>query len=178
MSEIDILAELQPYFSEPFTVVDEDKMDELFAVFQRDFFNAPITINGVNVKVKIHPYFNQIKDGLPAYFGGYYEKFVHIITREINGRLKISPKQRQFEIVRANRVHWIKPILEHADDARITNFRFEESDGTLRDYFWYKGKKYMVILEEIRPDYHLITGFCVDDKNFSYYQNRYNNRVR
>jgi len=27
----------------------------------------------------------------------------------------------------------------------------------------------MVVLEEIRPDYYLITGFCVDKQNYKYF---------
>ena len=68
--------------------------------------------------------------------------------------------------------------MVHADDARITNFTYEENDGTLRDYFWYKEKKFMVVLEEINPDYHLITGFCVDNKNIAYYEKRFKRRVK
>jgi hypothetical protein len=90
---------------------------------------------------------------------------------------KISGKQRQLEVKRANRIHWIKPILQHADDIRITKFRYEENDGTKRNYYWYKSKKYMVVLQFLNPDYILITGFCVDDENAGYFQRRYNNRI-
>jgi len=177
MSGVDILDALQPYFTVSFTDTDEDKIDELYAIFQRDFFDSPFTINGKDLKIKIFPYVNHIKDGLPEYFCGYYEKFVHIITREIKGKLKISPKQRKFKADRANRIHWIRPILEHSNDVRITNFSFQESDGTLREYFWYKEKQFMVVLEEINPNYHLITGFCVDKHNITYYESKYKGRV-
>jgi hypothetical protein len=177
MSEIDILAGLQPYFSDSFTMNDEEKIDELFGVFQRDFFENPFQVQGKNVKVKIAPYTKHLFDGLPEFYCGYYEKFVHVITREIDGKLKISPKTRKFKLDRANRIHWIKPILEHANDKRITCFRFEENDGKIRDYYWYKQKGYMVVVEEVNPDYQLITGFVVDGKNVFYYNNKYNNRI-
>ncbi len=177
MSGIDILDGLQPYFSDSFTMNDEEKIDELFGVFQRDFFENSFQVQGKNVKVKIAPYTKHLFDGLPEFYCGYYEKFVHIITREIDGKLKISPKTRKFKEDRANRIHWIKPILEHANDAKITSFRFEESDGKIRDYYWYKEKGYMVVVEEVNPDYQLITGFCVDTKNELYYNNKYDNRI-
>jgi hypothetical protein len=83
------------------------------------------------------------------------------------------PKQRVFKEERANRIHWLKPILQHWKDPRITFFTFVEADGTARDYFWYKAKAYMVIMEEVTPDYVLITGFCVDRKEENYYDLKY-----
>jgi hypothetical protein len=35
----------------------------------------------------------------------------------------------------------------------------------------------MVVVEEVSPDYQLITGFVVDGKNVFYYNNKYNNRI-
>lgn len=122
-------------------------------------------------------YKNSKKDNLPVDFERYYEKFVHVITRTIKGgRYKTSGKIREFREERANRVHWIRPILENKEDKRITYFQYIEDDGTLRDYYWYRGKQYIVIVEYIQPDYALITGFCVDCDNQPYYQNKYINR--
>ena len=132
------------------------------------------SINGINVKVKIHP-FNNAKDNLPAHFSRYYEKFVHIITRKSDN--KKGSKKREFIEERANRVHWMKPILENYTDNRISCFQSVENNGAIRDYFWFKAKKYIVILEEVIPDYILITGFCVDNKNKSYYLRKEKNGI-
>lgn len=68
-------------------------------------------------------YKNSKKDNLPVDFERYYEKFVHVITRTIKGgRYKTSGKIREFREERANRVHWIRPILENKEDKRITYF--------------------------------------------------------
>ncbi|MGV8135308.1 MAG: hypothetical protein AB2L20_08835 [Mangrovibacterium sp.] len=103
----DILDNLRPYFDDN-EEFDETKINELFSVFQRDFFEEPFVVNNLQVKVKRHPY-NPRKDGLPEYFSHYYEKFVHITTRAIKDNK--GNKCRKFCTERANRIHWIKPIL-------------------------------------------------------------------
>jgi len=147
----------------------------LHASFQQDFFDNPFSVKGIQVKVKIHPYFPD-KDGLPEYFSTYYEKFVHIVTRQTVGKKGVKGK-RKFKADRANRIHWLRPILENYTDARITNFSFIEADKSIRDYFWYKEKNFMVIMEEVEPDYILITGFCVDKRNLSYYRKKEQNSI-
>jgi len=97
--------------------------------------------------------------GQPAYFKEFKHDFVHTVTRQGN----IS-KRRVFEPQRANRIHWIKPILENSADARIRTYQFTESNGKVRDYFWYEEKDFVVILEKVLPDYWLITAHIVDDK--------------
>lgn len=162
---VDILASLKPYFDE-ISEQEEEKLDELHAIFQKHFLDNPFRLNGKLVVVKRHPY-NPGKDGLPDHFAHYFEKFVHVITRTIDNKRGI--KEREFRPERATRIHWIKPVLEYCNDPRISTFRFLENDGSIRDYFWYKEKDFMVVLEEVRPDYYLITGFCVDRQNFKYY---------
>jgi hypothetical protein len=160
----DVLASLEPYF-DTINENEEDKLDELHAVFQSDFIDNTFSIDGKKLVVKRHVYIPK-KDGLPAHFTRYFEKFVHIITREDKTK---QGKKRSFLADRAKRIHWIKPILEHRNDKRISYFQFTESNDAIRDYYWYKQKSYMVVLEEVLPDYYLITGFCVDEKNEKYF---------
>ena len=109
----------------------------------------------------------------PLSISKYYEKFVHLITREVKGRTVVKPNRAEFRKERAIRIHWIKPILQHWQDPRITHFKFIEAEGMEREYFWFKAKFYMVILEEISPDYLLITGFRVDEEEVYYYEKKY-----
>ena len=170
----DILDSLEPYFAKV-NEHDEAKLDELHAIFQEHFMDKPLYLDGKLVSVKRHVY-NPKKDGLPDYFAHYFEKFVHIVSRTID--TKKSDKQREFRSERANRIHWIRPILENYHDPRISNFRFLESDGSIRDYFWFKAKDFMVVMEEVKPDYYLITGFCVDHQNKRYYAKKEANRIK
>jgi len=162
------LDSLTPYFS---SILDteEIKIDELYSIFESDFYLKTLEVNGLIVRSKRH-WYNPVKDGLPTFYSKYYEKFVHIITREKPG--KGGRKSRVFDTDRANRIHWIRPILENHPDARISYFKFSEADGTVRDYFWYKAKDFIVILEELSPDYILITAFCVDSSNRGYYAHK------
>lgn len=84
---------------------------------------------------------------------------------------------RKFNSERAVRVHWIKPILENASDKRITRFRYIENTGREREYFWYRDKGYMVVVEYINPNFALITGFCVDQSNHAYYMRKLQNKA-
>lgn len=179
MAITDELGILKPYFADGVKETDQTKIDELYAIFYRDFFENTIIINGIPLKVKPYLYKNSKRDNLPFDFERYCEKFVHVITRTIKGgKWKTAHKIREFREERTNRVHWIRPILENKDDKRITYFQYIESDGTVRDYYWYRGKQYIVIVEYIRPDYVLITRFCVDCDNQPYYQNKYINRIK
>ena len=138
MTVADELGALKPYFADGVAETEQEKMDELYAIFHRDFFENTVIIDGIPLKVKPYLYKNSKKDNLPVDFERYYEKFVHVITRTIKGgRYKTSGKIREFREERANRVHWIRPILENKEDKRITYFQYIEDDGTLRDYYWY-----------------------------------------
>ncbi|MCX6252627.1 MAG: hypothetical protein NTX61_17985 [Bacteroidetes bacterium] len=173
---LDILGSLTPRFTEPIQSTDKEIIDSIYACYLRDFFDQPFQIDHKNIKVKKEFYSNHIADGLPDFYSHYHEKFVHLLTREISGRTKVMSKKRMFKENRANRIHWIKPILQNCSDPRITHFHFSEDDGSVRQYFWYKAKNYIIILEEVKPDYFLITSFCVDIRNISYYEAKYQGR--
>lgn len=159
------LENLKPWF-DSINEDDEDKLNELNQLFKSQFIDNSVYFQGKKVVVKGYSC-NPEKDNLPAHFANYYEKFVHIITRKSDD--KRGNKKRIFRAERANRIHWIKPILENHDDPLISTFSFLEYNGRMRDYFWYKEKNYMVVIEEITKDYMLITGFCIDKSNKNYY---------
>ena len=174
---IDILGSLIPYCATSITKYDETIVRKLHDQFCESFINNCVYLDGKPLKIKPYPYKRAKSDNLPDWYNGLNEKFVHIITREVkNGNRKNARKIREFRSERALHVHWIKPILENCSDRRIRRFRYIESDGKEREYFWfYKG--YIVIVEYINPDFALITGFCVDQDNHAYYMRKYQNRV-
>lgn len=177
VEEVDILGSLAPFYPDGVSVGDIDKVKALHDVFHNDFFVNQVNIVGLPLKVKPYKYNRSKKDNLPIEYENFYEKFVHIITRTVKANnWKTAPNIREFREERANRVHWIRPILENCDDNRITRFSYTEADGTQREYFWYRKKQYIVVVEEIDPNYTLITGFCVDAENQPYFQNKYINR--
>lgn len=172
----DPLGSLSLRYTVSFNADNKAKIDELYAYYIRDFFDLPFNCNGAPVKIREHLYVKTASDGLPDFYRTYHEKFVHLITRESPGRTVMMPNRRIFKENRANRIHWIKPILENWKDPRITYFHYTESDGALREYFWYKAVDYIVILEKVRPNYFLVTAFCVDHSNRRYFEGKYAGR--
>lgn len=61
-----------------------------------------------------------------------------------------------------NRIHWIRPILENANDPRIKYFQKINDDNENQHYFYYEDEAYLVILREVNPDLSIVTAFCVD----------------
>jgi len=154
----DLLDELEPFFDElGFDPEDEeDKIRKLYESFYNDFITNPFEVNNATVMIK-QAFSRHV--GQPDYFQEFVHDFVHTITRHGN----IS-KKRVFEPQRANRIHWIKPILLNCNDNRIKKYQFVESDGKVRDYFWFEEKDFVVVLEMVLPDYWLITAHIADDK--------------
>ena len=153
----DLLDDLEPFFDElgfdP--EKEEDKIRQLYKSFYNDFITNPFDVNNSTVMIK-QAFSRHV--GQPDYFHEFVHDFVHTITRQ--GSIS---KRRVFEPQRANRVHWIKPILLNWNDDRIKTYQFVESNGKIRDYFWFEEKDFVVVLEMVLPDYWLITAHIVDD---------------
>ncbi|MCM1517607.1 MAG: hypothetical protein NC117_03090 [Pseudoflavonifractor sp.] len=178
MVNSDVQGMLQPYFDCELSVDDKAKILELHERFRDDILSKKVNLDGVELIVKPYPYNRSHKDALPEWFDGLLEKFVHVVTRDTKeNRYKTSRIVREFRSERAVRIHWIKPILENASDKRITRFRYLENTGREREYFWYRAKGYMVVVEYVSPFFALITGFCVDSSNHAYYMRKYQNRI-
>jgi hypothetical protein len=132
----------------------------LLKTFNADFITHPLVIDGLNVKVVL-------KNSKVRGFTAYPETFVHLITR------KGQRGERIFDRHRANRIHWIRSILEEKNNGEVTYFEYREGDGTMRDYYWYKEGDFLVIMEKKSPNYVIISSFVVDKENREYYEKRY-----
>ncbi len=139
-----------------------EQLNLLFDEFSRDFVANTLIVEGLTVKV-IHR--NSTVEG----FESFPETFVHLITRKSKGGKRVFDKHR------ANKIHWIKCILENRNEDEILYFEYLEGNGKIRDYYWFKEGGFLIIMEEITPDYLVITSFNVDDKrNEEYFEKRYN----
>ena len=142
-----------------------EHLEELFQLFKADFIDNVFYFDGCRVKIDIA---NSKEDSFEAY----PHTFVKIITRGDKGK-------RCFDKKRANKIHWIKPILENKDTEDVTCFQFLEADGRIRDYFWFKEGNFLVVMEKITPDYMIISCFHIDDaRNQKYYEDKYTKRVK
>lgn len=142
-----------------------EHLEELFQAFKADFIDADFILDGFKVRIDLRL---SKEDG----FEEYPHTFVKIITRGDKGN-------RNFDRKRANKIHWIKPILENRNTEDVTCFKFIEGDGATRDYFWFREGCFLVIMEKIAPDYVIVSCFHIDDdKNQKYYERKYENRVK
>jgi len=122
----------------------------LYGIFLNDIAKKPLVVNGQQVQ------YNNAKSRHPICVGKALA-FEHIITRES----KYSNK-RNFDPIRANKVHWIRPIIENAGDPRIKYFERVNDKGFNQLFYWYPEKEFIIIIRMIKPNYLLITAFCVD----------------
>src|SRR5699024_3097057 len=94
---------------------------------------------------------------------GKEQTFEHIITRK-----STYSGKRNFDRERANRIHWIKPIIENCNDIRIKYFEAYNDKEQLQYFFFYQEKDFIVIIRQLPTGNMLITAYCVDE-----YRKRY-----
>lgn len=147
--ELDMLEELFDYLD--INGPDTDQMYKLYGIFKKDLVDEPIFLDFVPLRYdnrrSVHPLFKGKPKG-----------FEHICTRES----KHSGK-RYFDHERANKIHWIKPVVLFHQDNRIKYFERIHSNGQNQRYFWLADKNYVVIIREITDKLQLVTAFKVDE---------------
>jgi len=145
---------------------DEDQLDKLFAIFNRDMEDDPIFINEVRIV------YNKASSRHPL-FKGKPEGFEHVCTRKSK-----HSKKRYFEPQRANKIHWIKQVINYQEDSRIRYFEeLHGQRGQNQRFFWFYEKNYIVIVREITDKLQLITAFCVDKIEKDRYKGKYDRYI-
>jgi hypothetical protein len=161
------LDELEDLFDDlDFDGPNKQQLYDMYGIFLNDFSKNPVVINGKPLK------YNSNRSKHPI-CPGKAQAFEHIITRES----KYSGK-RNFDFERANKIHWIRPILESAKDKRIKYFEEVNEEGENQLFYWYEEKMFAVIVREISPDYLLITAFSVDKEERFNFKKRYENYTK
>lgn len=135
----------------PYDHPSPDHIFKLYGIFLRDLSKNPLVVKGIVVT------YNRSRSRHPI-CKGKAQAFEHIITRED----KVTGK-RYFDRERANKIHWIRPIICNADDSRIKYFERINDKGQNQLFYWYEAKSFVVILREVNPDLMLITSFSVDE---------------
>lgn len=124
-------------------------IDHLFEIFTRDFIVSTPMFRGSKV-------FHDQKDE-----GGKPQAFVHITTEENR-----ETGERELCLRRCERMAWIRPIIEHADneDVLVWNKEQQTSKGwKMRTYLYLHEEDFLVILEEKTKGHFMITAIYVDD---------------
>ena len=113
---------------------------------------------------------------------GYEKTFWHLTTRDTEyvrkvGKRHIKVKERLIDYGRAERLDWVKKIIENAHADSIKAFYHIESDGKkdLRLYLWLYEQDFVVILQKLgKSSTFLVTSFYINvDKKRKIYQRRY-----
>lgn len=160
--ELDVLDELEDLFEE--LSVDgptNEQLNKMYTVFLDDIVRTPIIIKGLQLSS------NRNKSRHPV-CKGKSQGFEHIITRESK-----HSNRRNFDRERANKIHWIKPIIENVGDGRIKYFEEVNDRGINQLFYWYEEKNFIVIVREVNPELMLITSFSVDTLGKKKYRDAY-----
>lgn len=157
------LDKLRPFFSdeELDASFNKGQVDVLFEQFKTDFVYDPFTVDGKVIKL-----FHQ-KSKI-AQYADYSESFTHIISRESHfagGRL--------YDCQRANRIHWIRPVLLAHPNKEIFYYRWKDDKGVCKHHYWYFSKDFMVVTVDIAADLRIVTTFCVDKDQKKVFYERY-----
>ena len=123
----------------------------LYAVFDRDLNEHELLFRGCPV------WWDTGREAPEDYDAGFW----HIITRGDR------PEDRLFDPRRAERLAWIRPIVEHSDDPAVKTWDYPERRGRNRTYLWLEEWDYVVILEfsdrlDVGPVYYLVTAYYVE----------------
>jgi hypothetical protein len=138
-----------------------DQLYSIYGIFLDHFHRSPL----IHRERKI--IFNTSKSRHPL-FRGKFEGFVHVVTRKSQ-----YTERREYDRDRANRIHWIKTILDNWESPRVTYFERRNDKNELQYFYWVQSLKFIVILREVHPDLLLVTAYCLDDFNTRQYKKYY-----
>jgi len=77
-----------------------------------------------------------------------------------------NTKQREFDVQRAVRLHWVKHHIDFKKKQNILHFSVKEPQGN-RTYIYDKDEKYVIVLEPLRKvnEYYLLTAYHLIGKD-------------
>ena len=83
--------------------------------------------------------------------------FWHLVTRGDYRDYAGTP-----DYDRAERLPWVRALIEHADEPGVRCWEYHEGSGAVRTYIWYEGGDFAVVLEPLsRGAVRLITAFYI-----------------
>ena len=88
--------------------------------------------------------------------------FTHLTTVMIDKK----SRQREFEMKRSIRLHWVRHHLAQQNEEGLLTFSIREPEG-FRTYIYDKMEKYVVVLEPLRSRdaYYLLSAYYVEGKD-------------
>ena len=149
--------------------IDATKIYEfLYSLFHRDFVAGKTYLNR---NIWIDPQSRYLDDGKE-------KAFWHLTTRKQTRQIKVGNRYEKIEerltdFRRAERIEWVKKIIENHANPRVRCFYHMESsrDRPIRLYLWAHADDFVVILQKLgRSSSFLVTSFYIDhaDKRQDY----------
>ena len=135
----------------------------LYNVFLESLFSQPIYYNGLPIYLKKYPVFKDKESS-----------FYHLTCKDFN-HTNVEA-QREPDLIRCERLHWIKPAIEtnHISECHQTCFYIynKEVRNKTRLHFFNPQDRYMIVLEKRETYYLLITAYYIE------YDNMLNKKLR
>ena len=154
-------------------IESENLFDYLYSIFHSGFVKNRTYLAR---KIYIDPKSHDLEDNKEKIFW-------HLISREEketyweNGIKKFRSLGRYLDFRRAERIHWIKEILENHSHEKIKLFYHRESNKKrdIRLYLWAYKDDFVVILQKLgKSSSFLVTSFYIDHQGKrDDYQKRY-----
>ena len=167
MDNIDTLGQITDLDTDLTDTPTTEQLHSIYGVYLSEYVKKPLEIEGCRIILNTA----KVRDGkkYDKILFGKQDTFCHVVTRGTD-----NSKKRQFKSERANKIHWIRIIIENKDDNRIKYFEGMSDDYKWSRFYWYKDKNYIVILREISVKLLLITGYCVDMSEYSKFNKQWN----
>lgn len=127
----------------------------LYSIFVRDFIDNPMEFNGKPLRIRRHP---MQGDKEQAYFH---------VTNKDSSLSSNDPNDRVPDLRRCERIEWIRLFLENYDcnkgckDCSGIKVWRENYKGNDRLHFLFEEYRFLVIIEERKDYYLLISGFYI-----------------
>jgi hypothetical protein len=123
-------------------------VETLYQRFSADFAASCPKYRGRNV---IHD--RRQKDGKEF-------AFWHLVTRGDYRDYTGTP-----DYDRAERLPWVRALIEHPIESGVTCFEYQEGSGVVRTYIWYEAGDFAVVLEPLsRGAMRLVTAFYIQSE--------------
>lgn len=142
----------------------EDVIEELYAVFDRDFRQSRPSYDGHEIF-----YFPGVRDD------GKEVIFWHLITHEDATRSSRIP-----EVNRAARLAWVRCLIDNCEQTEVMHWDHLEHDGSVKTYIWYVDGDFLVLLKRLKDGTRrLLTSFYIEHEGYrEKLQKKYNKRIQ
>jgi hypothetical protein len=134
-------------------------LEGIYSIFRNDFIDNTVLWNSKPVRIFLEKQYQEKE-----------RSFWHIISK---GK---DDSNREPDLRRCERISWVKELLmectEECEDLLIW-IKYHAKSKKNRTYIWCKEVNYMVVIEERKANYQLITAFVVNDYSASGYFKEY-----